>query len=80
MDPLKIAAVALVIIGAIINYGAGLIVKKMNLAQKMEVKEAGVFTPEELEKYKMTKAIARVKMVGLVALLPGVLLVFIAFR
>ena len=37
---LKIIAFVLILVGAIINYGAKLIVKWMNLAEKIDAKEA----------------------------------------
>lgn len=80
MDALKIIALTIIAIGAFINYGAKLIVNRMGLAEKVNVAEAQELTGEELEKYKLTKAIARVKVVGLLVMLPGVFLVFIAFR
>lgn len=77
---LKIVAFVLILIGAVINYGAGLIVRRMNLAEKTDAKEAGELSGEELEQYKLTKAIARVKIIGLFVMLPGVFLVFYSFR
>jgi hypothetical protein len=80
MDILKIIAFVLIAAGAFINYGAKLIVNRLKLADKMNASEAGEFSDEELEKYKMTKAIARVKVVGVLVMLPGVILIYIAFR
>jgi len=77
---LIVIAFVLILVGAGINYGAGLIVRKMNLAEKTDAKEAEEFTGEELEQYKMTTAIARVKVIGFLIMLPGVLLVFYSFR
>ncbi len=80
MTGLKIIAIILMAMGAFINYGAKLIVNRLSLAEKVNVTEAQELTGEELEKYRMTKAIARVKVVGLLVMLPGVFLVFIAFK
>ncbi|NLX64310.1 MAG: hypothetical protein GX022_06010 [Clostridiaceae bacterium] len=77
---LKIIAFVLILIGAVINYGAGLIAIIMNLAEKTDAKEAEELSGEELERYKQTKAIARVKIIGLLIMLPGVFLVFYSFR
>ncbi len=77
---LKIVAFILIIVGAFINYGAKLIVKRLDLAQKVKVEEAAELAGDELEAYKLTKAIARVKVVGLLIMLPGVLLIFVAYR
>ena len=46
----------------------------------MAVKEAHELTGEALEEYKRMKALSLVKLVGLFTLVPGVVLVFIAFR
>ena len=80
MTGLKIVAFVLMSIGAFINYGGKLIVNRMGLAEKMEVKEAQEFLGEELKKYKYTKALARVKVVGLIILLVGVMIVFGVYR
>lgn len=80
MDSIKIIALVLMAIGAFISYGAKLIVNRFGLAEKMNAKEAQEFSSEELEKYKLTKAIARVKVVGLLVLLAGVIMVFSAYR
>ncbi|HBR01916.1 MAG TPA: hypothetical protein DD738_04835 [Ruminiclostridium sp.] len=80
MTGLTIAAFVLMAIGALINYGGKLIVKRMGLAEKVDVTEAQEFTGEELEKYKFTKALARVKMLGFVILLIGVLILFDACK
>jgi hypothetical protein len=77
---LKIIAFVLILVGAIINYGAKLIVKWMNLAEKIDAKEAAELTGEEFEQYKLTKAIARVKVAGVLIMLPGVFLIFYTFR
>jgi len=76
----KIISFVLIIIGAVINYGAGWIVRKLDLAEKTDAKEAEELTGEELEQYKLTKAIARVKFIGFLIMLPGVLLVFNSYR
>jgi multisubunit Na+/H+ antiporter MnhG subunit len=80
MYVLKILAFILMAIGAFINYGARLIVNKMELAGKMDAKEAEELVGEELEKYKYTKALARVKTVGLIVLLAGVLIILGVYR
>ena len=49
MTVLKIAAILLIVTGAVINYGAGYIVKRLALSQRVTVKEAHEFTGEALE-------------------------------
>jgi len=80
MIALKIAGILLMVAGAAINYGAKYIVRRLALDQRVTVKEAGEFTGEALEEYKRMKALSMVKLVGLFTLLPGVVLVLIAFR
>lgn len=80
MTALKIIAFTLIIIGALTNYGAKLIVKRMNLVERINASEAEELTGEEFELYKLTKAIARVKVVGVLIMLPGVFLILYAFR
>lgn len=80
MYVLKILAFILMAVGAFINYGARLIVNKMELAGKIEAIEAEELAGEELEKYKYTKALARVKTVGLIVLLAGVLIILGVYR
>lgn len=80
MTVYKIIAFILIGIGAVINYGAKLIVRKMKLDEKMTAAEAEEFSEEELKEYKLTKATARVKVAGLLLMLPGIFLIFYAFR
>jgi hypothetical protein len=80
MTALKIIAFTLLLIGSLTNYGAKLIVKRMNLLEKIDADEAEELTGEEFEQYKLTKAIARVKVVGVLIMLPGAFLIFYAFR
>lgn len=70
----------LIIIGAIINYAAGPISQKMNLTNRIKVDKIANFTEDELNEYILVKARVRVKIVGLLILLPGVLLLFYLYR
>ena len=80
MTALKIISVLLILAGAVINYGASIIVKRLSLAQRVTVREAHEFTGEELEKYKQLKALSIVKLAGFITLTPGVIIVFFAFK
>lgn len=80
MTALKILAFLLIGIGAIINYGAKLIVKRIKLNEKMTADEAEEFSYEEINKYKFTKAVTRVKIAGLLLMLPGIFLIFYVFK
>ena len=55
------------------------IVKRLALSQA-SLQEAHEFTGEALEEYKRMKALSMVKLVGLFTLIPGVVLIFIAFK
>ena len=77
---IKIIAFILIILGALINYGAKLIVKRTRLVDKINVDEAMNLPTNDLEGYRLTKATVRIKLLGLMLMLPGVILVFIAFR
>ncbi|HHY63651.1 MAG TPA: hypothetical protein GX501_01255 [Clostridiaceae bacterium] len=76
----QILACLLIGIGAAINYGAKIIVRKTKLDRKMTVDEAEELTEEELDEYMFNKATIRVKILGLLLMLPGVFLVYYAFR
>ncbi len=80
MTALKVIAFTLILIGVLTTYGAKLIVKRMNLVERINASEAEELTGEEIELYKLTKAIARVKVVGVLIMLPGVFLILYAFR
>lgn len=80
MTALKIIAFIIIGIGAFVTYGASLITKRIGLAEKMDVHEAEEFSAEELEKYRETKAIVRVKTMGFLIVLAGILLLYFALR
>jgi len=80
MTVLKIAAILLIAAGAAVNYGAGYIVKHLSLARRIAVKEAHELTGEALEEYRRMKALSLVKLAGLLLVIAGVVLVFVAFR
>lgn len=80
MTALKIISALLIVIGAVINYAARIIVKRLSLEQRVTVREAHEFSSEELEKYKQMKALSIVKLAGFIVLFPGVILVFFAFK
>lgn len=77
---LKILAFVLIVIGAFISYGARFIVSRTGYASRIKINEAMELPSEEVEKYRLDKATVRVKMLGLLVLLPGVILIFITFR
>ena len=75
---LKIAGIVLAIAGAIVVFAAKPIVKSRNMAEKQVV---GLeIDGEALENLKLQKAIVKVKMIGGIIFLPGMLLILYAFR
>ena len=76
----KILAFILVAVEAFMNYGAKWIAIKTGLLNKINITEAQELPPDEMESYRLSKATVRVKLMGLIAFLPGVILIFIAFR
>lgn len=78
---MQILAFVLLITGAVIVYGAGLINKRFMIEQKMKVPEHYEFASEEdKDKYRKQKALAAIKLFGLVFVIPGIVLIFIYFR
>jgi len=78
---MKIAAVILLVVGAAVVYGAGVINRYVRLDRKMKIPEGFVFeNEEEREKFLRQKALAVIKVFGLIFIIPGIILVFITFR
>lgn len=77
---LETVAVMLMALGAAVVYGAGYIVKRFSLDQRVALEEAGEIRGEALEEYKRVKALSLVRLVGFFLMLPGEVLAFIAFR
>jgi hypothetical protein len=80
MEILKILGFVLMGAGALINYGAKGIAERTGLIHRIDVNEAWELPPEELENYRRNKAAVRIKLIGLLALLPGAILLILAFR
>lgn len=80
MDLLKILGFVLLAIGAIISYGSKAIAERTSLIHRINVDEAWDFPPEELESYRRQKASVRIKLIGMMVLLPGVIMLIIAYR
>ena len=75
---LKIMGGLIAIAGAVVVFAAKPIVKSMGLAPKQIV---NLETDEEtLEKLKFQKALAKVKVVGGIVFLPGMLIILFVFR
>ncbi len=77
---LRILAFILIVIGAFIVYGARIIIKATDFDKKVKIPENYTFnSDEEREKFREQKALAVVKVYGLIFVVPGVVLIFIAF-
>ena len=75
---IKILGGLLTIAGAVIVFAAKYIVKTYNIADKQKI---NLQTDEEtIARLKMQKAIAKVKVIGGIIFLPGMLIILYAFR
>ena len=75
---LKIAGIVLAIAGAVVVFAAKAIAKSRNLAEKQTVDLE--LEPEALQELKFQKAIVKVKIIGGLIFLPGMLLILYTFR
>lgn len=71
----KVLAFVLLFIGSIIVFAAKVIVKKLEMEKNVDCKFADQISDEELSMYKLNKAIVKVKLIGMLVTLPGILLV-----
>ena len=77
---LRIIGLVLFFVGGALFYTANIVAKKIGLPAKTDVKHAEDYSEEELEKARFDRAVIRVKLWSLAVLLPGIVLVLIAFR
>lgn len=77
---LKILAFILVLIGGCMVYLAGMIVKKYKLDQKATCNIESELSEQEIVEYKENKAIIKVKLFGLMILLPGIIILLFIFK
>jgi hypothetical protein len=80
MLALKISAFIFLIPGIIMVFGAKYFVKRLGLQKNMKCDFENEMTVEELEKYKYDRAVVNFKMYGMLVLLPGIIILLIAFR
>jgi hypothetical protein len=81
MTAIRIISAVLLILGASIVYGAKLVYKYTGLGKKLKKPESMEFeTEEERNKYIEQRAVVTVKLAGLLIILPGIVLAFIAFK
>ncbi|MFO7636585.1 MAG: hypothetical protein R6W96_04690 [Clostridia bacterium] len=76
---MKISGIALALAGAVVVYGAKIIVRKYSLESRESIK-ADIQDEAVLAQLKTQKAVARVKIIGGLIFLPGMILLLIAFR
>lgn len=77
---LKVLAFLFMIVGAVLVYAAGWLVKWFGLEKDVQLGFDHTMDAEELTKLKHTKSIVRVKLLGMLVMLLGLILVIIAFR
>lgn len=75
----RILGITLALVGASVVYGAKYIVKKYDLARKERI-IIQKLDDEVLENLKIQKAVIRIKVIGGLIFLPGMILILIAFR
>jgi len=80
MEFLQIVAFMLLIAGAVLVFGARKIVRKYGLDRKAKCNFEHEMTEEELENYKINKAVVNTKMLGMLVALPGIVLILVLFK
>jgi hypothetical protein len=81
MTAVRIISAVLLILGASVVYGAKLVDKYTGLGKKLKKPDGMEFeTEEERNKYIEQRAIVTIKLAGLLIILPGIVLAFIAFK
>ena len=77
---LKVLGVILMVVGALAVYSAGWIVDKYGLDKNVPINFEHTMEGDELIKFKRTRALVNVKMLGMLIMLPGLVFIIIAFR
>jgi hypothetical protein len=80
MKLLEILALVIMAIGFIIVYAAKPVVRKYDLAKNQKCEHSQQMTEEEIEEYKFNKAVLRVKMLGLIVSIPGIIILIFFFK
>jgi hypothetical protein len=75
VEALRVIGLILVALGLVLSYGSKIIVTKYNLAQNQTVNHGDEMSEQEMQEYKRNKAIAKVKMVGILLIMPGIFFV-----
>ena len=77
MRPLTILALIIMGIGFAMVFLSKIIVNKFGLAKNQKCEYAEEMSEEEIEEYKINKAIFNIKIIGLVISIPGIVLLTI---
>jgi competence protein ComGC len=80
MTPLEILSLVLMAVGFAMVLSAKTIVKKYDLAKKQTCEHADQMSEEEVEDYKLNKAMLNFKLLGLAVTIPGLILFIIFFK
>ncbi len=80
MKPLDYVALVVLLIGFVVVFAAKPIAKKLGLAQKQKCQYADQMTEEEVESYKLSRAVVSVKMIGLVITIPGLIMFILSYK
>ncbi|WP_313561428.1 hypothetical protein [Ruminiclostridium cellobioparum] len=80
MNLQEILSLVIIAIGFAVVYSAKLIVKKFQLAEKQKCVNASQMSEEEIQSYKLNKAVFNIKLMGLIISIPGLILFIISFR
>ena len=80
MSVLRVLAFMFLIAGCVMVFGAGWIVRRYKLDEKVEVDFENEMGELELKQYKSNKAIVNIKMLGMLIALPGVVLLVISTK
>lgn len=76
----KILGFAFLLAGFGIVFGAGSLVKRFGMDQRVKCDFEGELGEEEVERYKRTRAAVNVKMLGLLVSIPGLVFILMAFK
>jgi len=77
---LKVLALLIVAVGALIVFGAKTIVEKYELDKRIKEDFENEMTEEEIINYKKQRAIVNIKTIGMIVALPGLVMVLFLFK
>ena len=77
---LKVLALLIVAVGALIVFGAKTIVEKYELDKRIKEDFENEMTEEEIINYKKQRAIVNIKTIGKIVALPGLVMVLFLFK